>query len=57
MMFEKIKSEIMLTNNGKLMIACLPSELKAAVPALVESGKVVYATFMVKGDSVRVKGS
>ena len=52
--FDAIVALIALTNNGKLLIARLPRDLRDAAPALIAAGKLRSATFMYAGDAIRL---
>ena len=52
--FEQIAEMISYTNNGKLMVMRIPPELRRFVPDLREDGRLIPATFMHTGDSVRL---
>ena len=52
--FERIAEMISYTNNGKLMLMRIPSELRRFVPDLRADGRLVPAMFMQASDSVRL---
>ena len=52
--FDQIAEMISYTNNGKLMIARIPPELRRFVPGLLEDGRLIPAMFMQASDSVRL---
>jgi hypothetical protein len=52
--FEQIAEMISYTNNGKLMIARIPPELRHFVPELRADGRLIPAMFMQASDSVRL---
>ena len=52
--FDQIADLIRTTNNGKLMVMRIPPELRRFVPDLREDGRLIPATFMHTGDSVRL---
>ena len=51
---QAIVAEIAMTNNGKLMKQRMPNALYADMVRMLEEGKLVDATFMERGDSVRL---
>ena len=52
--FERIAEMISYTNNGKLMIARIPPELRKFIPELRADGRLSPAMFMQASDSVRL---
>ena len=49
-----LTAEINMTNNGKLMIANVPQELRSSLPGLLDEGFIVKATFLSYGDAIRL---
>ena len=49
-----IKTLIGHTNNGKLLVARVPCELREAIPGLLDAGLLRRATFMYSGDAIRL---
>jgi hypothetical protein len=52
--FGRIAELISTTNNGKLLLANIPQELRRFVPALKAEGRLIPAGFMHTSDSVRL---
>jgi hypothetical protein len=52
--FEKIADLIRTTNNGKLLLANIPQELRRFVPALKAEGLLIPACFIRTSDAVRL---
>ena len=51
---QAIVAEIAMTNNGKLLKSRMPNALYADMVRMLDEGKLVHATFMERGDAVRL---